>query len=360
MFPRTIRACVLMLVACCGHADAEPAQTEAMRFQQNLLAVLECRASADTRQTVASALRAARYGDPAGRPLHLRDWHFEQAGDTDAADAASVTVIDMPVPLTAQGVRTQRVFADAQGLSIAIDAAARDRIVARHGLQLQSSTLREPFRVWSARSVDGNTSAPSIMVSSDGDGYRLGCTAAAASTQGTLPLDRQQHADANDLTAAIECRADDAALRRVGRLLQQVMEQPQGEWPAEVRAVSAPTHAINGTVLPVFQIELQTPLQIQGIATDKVLAAAAGLFAADLGRINVASVLLSVGLTTAQQQAGVQVWQREASRSGLPSGSIRIHERVVARADDGTVLTGCSSSQMRAAASDPQSANIPH
>ncbi|CAM4445629.1 hypothetical protein [Stenotrophomonas indicatrix] len=357
MFPRTIRACVLMLVACCGHADAEPAQTEALRFQQNLLAVLECRASADTRQTVASTLRAARYGDPAGRPLHLRDWHFEQAGD---ADAASVTVIDMPVPLTVQGVRTQRVFAGAQGLSIAIDAAARDRIVARHGLQLQSSTLREPFRVWTARPVDGNASAASIMVSSDGDGYRLGCTAAVASTQGTLPLDRQQRADANDLTAAIECRADDAALRRVGRLLQQVMEQPQSEWPAEVHAVSAPTHAINGTVLPVFQIELQTPLQIQGITTDKVLAAPAGLIAADLGRINVAGVLLDAGLTTAHQQAGVQVWQREASRSGLPSGSIRIHERMVARADDGTVLTGCSSSQMRAAASDPQSANIPH
>jgi hypothetical protein len=117
---------------------------------------------------------------------------------------------------------------------------------------------------------------------------------------------------------------------------------------------------INGTVLPIFQIELQTPLQIQGITTDKVLAAPAGLTAADLGRINVASVLLDAGLTTAHQQAGVQVWQREASRSSLPSGSIRIHERVVARADDGTVLTGCSSSQMRAAASDPQSANIPH
>lgn len=357
MFPRTIRACVLMLVACCGHADAEPAQTEALHFQQDLLAVLECRASADTRQTVASTLRAARYGDPAGRPLHLRDWHFKQAGD---ADAASVTVIDMPVPLTAQGVRTRRVFADAQGLSIAIDAAARDRIVARHGMQLQSSTLREPFRVWSARSVGGNTSAPSIMVSSDGDGYRLGCTAPDASTRGTLPLDGQQRADANDLTAAIECRADDAALRRVGRLLQQVMEQPQGEWPAEVRAVSAPMHAIKGTVLPAFQIDLQTPLQIQGIAIDKVLAAPAGLFAADLGRINVASVLLDAGLTTAHQQAGVQVWQRETSRSRLPSGSLRINERVVARADDGAVLTGCSSSQIRAAASDPQSTDIPH
>jgi len=235
MFPRMIRACVLMLVACCGHADAEPAQTEALRFQQNLLAVLECRASADTRQTVASTLRAARYGDPAGRPLHLRDWHFEQAGD---ADAAAVTVIELPVPLTVQGVRTQRVFAGAQGLSIAINAAARDRIVARHGLQLQSSTLREPFRVWTARPVEGNASAPSIMVSSDGDGYRLGCTAPAASTQGTLPLDRQQREDANDLAAAIECRADDAALRRVGRLLQQVMEQPQSEWPAEVHAVA--------------------------------------------------------------------------------------------------------------------------
>ncbi len=96
MFPRTIRACVLMLVACCGLADAEPAQTEALRFEQNLLAVLECRANVDTRRTVASTLRAARYGDPAGRPLHLRDWHFEQAG---GADAASVMVIELPVPL---------------------------------------------------------------------------------------------------------------------------------------------------------------------------------------------------------------------------------------------------------------------
>lgn len=357
MFPRTIHAGTLMLVACSGLADAKPVEADALRFQQDLIAVLECRASADTRQSIASTLRTARYGDPAGRPLHLRDWHFEQAGD---ADAASVTVIDMPVPLTAQGVRTQRVFADAQGLSIVIDAAARDRIVARHGLQLQSSTLREPFRVWTTRPVDGNTSAPSIMVSSDGDGYRLGCTAPAASTQETVPLDRQQRADANDLTAAIECSADDAALRRVARLLQQVMEQPQGGWPDQIRAVSASSHAIKGTVLPAFQIELQTPLQIQGIATDKVLVAPAGLFAADLGRTNVAGVLLDAGLTTAHQQAGVQVWQREASRSGLPSGSVRINERVVARADDGTVLTGCSSSQMRAAASDPQSANIPH
>ncbi|MEG0195585.1 MAG: hypothetical protein RR698_20780, partial [Stenotrophomonas sp.] len=95
MFPRTIPACTLMLVACSGLADARPAATDTLRFQQDLIAVLECRASADTRQSVASTLRTARYGDPAGRPLHLRDWHFEQAGD---ADAASVTVIDMPVP----------------------------------------------------------------------------------------------------------------------------------------------------------------------------------------------------------------------------------------------------------------------
>lgn len=358
MFAAILRTSFLLFaLAGTVKANASEGDPEAVRFQHDLLAVLECRASADTRQIVANTLRAARYGDPAKRALHLRDWHFEHAGD---ADDAAMTVIDMPVPLTVHGVRTQRFFADAQGLSIAIDGAARDRIVARHGLQLQSSTLREPFRVWSARPVDGNASAPSIRVSSNGDGYRLGCTALAASTQRTLPLDGQQRADATDLSAAIECRADDATLRRVERVLQQVMEQPQSGWPAEVRTVSAPTHAINGTVLPVFQIELQTPLQIQGVATDRLLVAPAGLFAADLGRVNVASVLLDAGLNAADQQAGVQVWQREASRSGLPSASIRINERVVARTDDGTVLTGCSTSQMRKAGSGPKNVNIPH
>lgn len=358
MFPASLRTSFLLLaLAGTVNANAASGDPEAVRFQRDLLAVLECRASADTRQIVANTLRAARYGDPDRRPLHLRDWHFEHTGDT--GDAA-VTVIDMPVPLILQGVQTRRVFADDQGFSIAIDAAARDRIVASHGLQLRSSTLREPFKVWSAQSVDGSVSTPSIMVRSDGDEYRLGCTAPHVGTQVALSPDRQQRADAPDLTAAIECRADDAALRRVGRLLQQVMEQPQSEWPAEVRAVSAPTHAIKGTVLPVFQIEMQTPLQIQGVDTDRLLVAPAGLFAADLGRVSVASVLLDAGLNAADQQAGVQVWQREAWRSGLASGSIRINERVVARADDGSVLTGCSSSQMHKAESDPENANIPH
>lgn len=358
MFAAILRTSFLLsALAGTVKANASEGDPEAVRFQHGLLAVLECRASADTRKIVANTLRAARYGDPAKRALHLRDWHFEHAGD---ADDAAMTVIDMPVPLTVHGVRTRRVFADDQGFSIAIDAAARDRIVASHGLQLRSSTLREPFKVWSAQSVDGSVSTPSIMVRSDGDEYRLGCTAPHVGTQVARSPDRQQRADAPDLTAAIECRADDAALRRVGRLLQQVMEQPQSEWPAEVRTVSAPTHAINGTVLPVFQIELQTPLQIQGVATDRLLVAPAGLFAADLGRVNVASVLLDAGLNAADQQAGVQVWQREASRSGLPSASIRINERVVARTDDGTVLTGCSTSQMRKAGSGPKNVNIPH
>lgn len=358
MFPASLRTSFLLLaLAGTVNANAASGDPEAARFQRDLLAVLECRASADTRQIVANTLRAARYGDPDRRPLHLRDWHLERTGD---ADDAAVTVIDMPVLLTVQGVQTRRVFADDQGFSIAIDAEARDRIVASHGLQLRSSTLREPFKVWSAQSVDGSVSTPSIMVRSDGDEYRLGCTAPHVGTQVARSPDRQQRAGAPDLTAAIECRADDAALRRVGRLLQQVMEQPQSEWPAEVRAVSAPTHAIKGTVLPVFQIEMQTPLQIQGVDTDRLLVAPAGLFAADLGRVSVASVLLDAGLNAADQQAGVQVWQREASRSGLASGSIRINERVVARADDGSVLTGCSSSQMHKAESDPENANIPH
>ncbi|WP_340570722.1 hypothetical protein [Stenotrophomonas sp. G106K1] len=358
MFPASLSTSFLLL-ALVGTVDVNAASgdPEAARFQRDLLAVLECRAGADTQQIVANTLRAARYGDPDRRPLHLRDWHFEHTGDT--GDAA-VTVIDMPVPLTLQGVQTRRVFADDQGFSIAIDAAARDRIVACHGLQLRSSTLREPFKVWSAQSVDGSVSTSSIMVRSVGDEYRLGCTAPHVGTQVARSPDRQQRADANDLTAAIECRADDATLDRVERVLQQVMEQPQSGWPAEVRAVSAPMHAINGTVLPVFQIELQRPLQIPGVDTDRLLVAPAGLFAADLGRVNVASVLLDAGLNAADQQAGVQVWQREASRSGLPSASIRINERVVARTDDGTVLTGCSSSQMRKAGSDPKNVNIPH
>lgn len=351
MFPVSPRASFLLLaLASTTPAGAAVGDSDGARFQRDLQAVLECRASADTGHRVVSTLRAARYGDPGDRPLHLRDWHFEQSGDSGDA---GTTVIDMPVPLIVQGVPTQRVFADALGFSIPLAAADRERIVAGHGLRLQSSTLRAPFQVWSARPVGGSVPAPSISVSSDGEGYRLRCAGPSAVTQATPPPQQLPRADARDLIAALQCHADEAALGRVGRLLQQVIEQPQSEWPADVRAVSAPRHAINGTVLPVFQIELEAPLRVQGIATDRLLAVPEGLIAADLGRTAVATVLRGAGLEAVDAQAGAQVWQREASRSPLPSGSVRIRERVVARTDDGSVLSGCSSSQMRTAAGDP-------
>ncbi|XMM83999.1 hypothetical protein WG628_17595 [Stenotrophomonas maltophilia] len=79
MFPRTIHACTLMLVACSGLADARPADTDALRFQRNLIAVLECRATPTERQALGSQLRAARYGVAAERPVHLRGWRFQRS-----------------------------------------------------------------------------------------------------------------------------------------------------------------------------------------------------------------------------------------------------------------------------------------
>lgn len=165
MFFRTTCALALLLTACSGSARAQTAETDAVLFQNDLREVLECSAGPDLQQRVVSRLRAARYADVAERTAELRDWRFEEKG---ADDDHRMTVITLPQPMTVHGIDARQVVADPFGFSIALDGAQRERVIAAYGLHLQSSTLREPFELWSAPTA-------SVIVRSAGDGHRLGC-----------------------------------------------------------------------------------------------------------------------------------------------------------------------------------------
>jgi len=165
-----------LLLACASATASAPGATAAASFQRDLVAILECRADPATTQRIGNTLRAAMYGDAQQRPAHLRDWRFQRGGDEDRP----FTTIDMPAPLKAQGITTRRVFVDDLGMSMPIDGAQRERIVATHALRLRSSTLHEPFSVWSRPVVAGEKPLPAaVVVRSDGDGYRLGATGLA-------------------------------------------------------------------------------------------------------------------------------------------------------------------------------------
>ncbi|MEG0195066.1 MAG: hypothetical protein RR831_08505 [Stenotrophomonas sp.] len=330
---RTTCASALLLVACSGAADAQPAQADALRFQHDLRDVLECSASADVQQAVVSRLREARYADASERPRYLRDWRFEQE---DEDDDHRVTVITPPQSMNVHGVEAPRLFADRFGFSVALGPAQRERIVAAYGLRLQSSTLHEPFELWS-------TPTTSIIVRSAGDSYRLGCK---PSTKDSRAAVRQVPAvDVQDLQDAIHCRADEGSMRRLQAFWQRLSEQPQFEWPQDVRSVNEVNYTVGDAELHLLLVGLQVPIQAYGVSTHTIALAFGGFFGADLGDAAVAPVLAQAGMDTSHA-VGKDTWQRLLPPVAFSGGSW-IPQHIVMRTDEGRVVAGCASDYER-------------
>ena len=333
MFFRTTCASALLLVACSGSATAQTADADALPFLHDLRDVLECSASANVQQAVVSRLRAARYADAAERLPYLRDWRFEQEGEDDDH---RLTVITPPQSMTVHGVEVPRLFADALGFSVALDSAQRDRIVAAYGLRLQSSTLQEPFELWS-------TPYTPIIVRSAGDGYRLGC---APATKGNGAAVRQLPVvEVQDLQDAIHCSADEGSMRRLQAFWQRLYEQPQFEWPQEVRSVNEVNYSVGDDDLHLLLIGLQAPIQAYGVSTHTIALAFGGFFGADLGDVALEPVLAKAGLDTSHR-VGKAAWQRLLPPVAFSGGSW-IPQHIVMRTNEGRVVAGCASDYAR-------------
>jgi len=335
----TAAAIVLLMVS------ALPAQaTTAASFQRDLVELLECRASPATMQAVTTALRGAAYGTAQERPAHLQGWSFTRSGDEEHA----TTLIDMPVTLTAHGITTHRVVADDMGFSIPIDAGQRARIVSGNGLQRRSSTLREPFQVWSAPAASGRpSSAGSIVVSSDGEGYRVGCDYPGPMQDARVPPRLRDTATASDMGAALECRADDAAMQRIANMWERVSELSPLAWPDNVSAVAEREYRVDGQEMPVMVITLEQPVALKGVAATSIVLAYGGYLAADMGDAPLKAVLDATGLGAADRQAE-GYWMREAARE-TSSGYTRVRAFSVIATDSGAVLAGCMTSEVRSA-----------
>jgi len=338
MFPRTIHACTLLLIASSGVADATPAGTDAQQFQQNLIAVLECRATPSVRQALGSQLRAVRYGSATERPAHLRGWRFIAADNPGIESAA--TRIELPAPITANGITARELLADDLGLGMPLDAVQRDRIVAEDGLQMRTSTLHEPFRVWWRPASDVAAAAQAWRVIRDGEvGQRLSCDYRERHQQ----LGVQQAPDAlrEDLVAVLECRADAAAWQRFGEFWTRVSAQSPLGWPAQVRALDAPACMASEGGSRCERITLDAPITVHGLAVSSVVlepSYASGHVAADLGRVPVDDALQAA--IPGARAAGEIIWT-------LPAAPLqgRPRERFVVRTDDGRTLMGCATSK---------------
>ena len=326
--PRALVACLLVLA--CARVNALPADAGvAATFQRDLVAILECRADPATRQAVGKVLRAAMYGDARQRPAHLRGWRFERSGDEDHP----VTTLDMPTAVTAQGVTTRRLFVEAGGFSMPINDLQRERIVAAHALHLRSSTLREPFRVWSSPVVAGKTPPPAaVVVSSDGDGYRLGCDLSGERDDEEHPAHRQRAADAHDLAAAAECRASPEVMERVRAFWNRALEAGQDAWPAQLQSVASR----DGDEL--YVATLFDPIHIQGVPTRRV-ALGMGLFAGLMDPATTAQAVSGAGMTAADQSSS-GLWERELS-SNQDAGRQVSRGLVVLQRDGVGTLVGC-------------------
>lgn len=325
-------------------AASQAQATTAANFQRDLVEILECRATPATRQAVTTALRGARYGTPQERPAHLQGWSFTRSGDEEHA----TTLIDMPVALTAHGIPTHRVVADDMGFSIPVDAGQRARIVSENGLRHRSNTLREPFQVWSAPAASGDPSSPgAIVVSSDGEGYRVGCDYPGPMREARVPPRWRETASAGDIGAALECRADDAALQRIAKLWQRVSELSPLAWPDNVSAVAEREYRVDGQEMPVMVITLEQPVALKGVAATSIVLAYGGYLAADMGDAPLKAVLDATGLGAADRQAE-GYWMREAARE-VSSGYTRVRAFSVIATDSGAVLAGCMTSEVRSA-----------
>ncbi len=335
-FRTTCASATLLLVASSSVADAQPTDDDALRFQLDLQDVLECSASAEVQQAVVNRLREARYADASERPRYLRDWRFEQ---TDEDDDHRVIVITPPQSVTAHGVDAPQLFADRFGFSVALDPAQRERIVAAYGLQLQSSTLHEPFELWS-------TPTTSIIVRSAGDSYRLGCK--PFTKDGKAAVRQVPAVDVQDLQDAIHCRADEGSMRRLQAFWQRLSEQPQFEWPQDVRSVNEVIYTVDDEELHLMLIGMQTPMQVYGVSTHTIAVTFGGFFGADLGDVAVAPVLAQTGMDTSHQ-VGEGTWQRALPPVAFSAGKW-IPQHIVMRTDEGHVIAGCASDYARSTA----------
>ena len=349
---RTAR-CALVLMAASASTATSAASADASTadaLQRDLVAILECRASTHTLQAVGQTLRAAMYADAQQRPAHLRGWRFERGSEEDDPPA---TTIDMPVALTAHGITTARLVADDLGLSIPIDAAARARMVDAHGLRLRSSTLREPFQVWALPSADAAGSAPAtIVVRSDGDGYRLGCDYPGPAREQRIPARLRDTASAPDLVAALACQADDAAMQRIANTWERVAELSPLAWPDNVRAVAQRDYLVADEVLTAHAIELEAPVQLHGFPVQVVSLAFGGYLAAEMGQAPLEQLLAATGMGEPQRR-GDGFWMREVAREHFP-GRAFTGELSVLATDSGTALAGCMSSSLHTTLPTPQ------
>lgn len=333
-------AAVVLLCACTPVTGSWAAAPSAASFERDLVATLECRAAPATAQAVVGTLRAAMYGDAQQRPASLREWRFERGDD----EGASVVTIEMPVALTAHGTTTRRLVADGIGLAMPVDAASRTRVVAAQGLRLQSSTLRGPLQVWSVQAPTGSATArASLVIRSDGQrqGYRLGCDYAGQTRDERVPARLREVASANDFAAALDCRADPAALQRIANTWERVVEQPPLAWPQSIRAVSERGYLVGGQALPAQVIELDPPLNLHGFPVQRIAVSTDGYIAGDLGQAPLDKMLAATGMDAAARRAN-GVWTREVARDQRP-GRTQLRERSVLQTDDGTVLVGCMS-----------------
>ncbi|MER2176399.1 MAG: hypothetical protein ABS955_01725 [Stenotrophomonas maltophilia] len=328
-------------------AIAPPAQANtAASFQRDLVALLECRASPTAMQTVTTALRGARYGTPQERPAHLQGWGFTRSGDEDD----TTTFIDMPDALTVHGITTHRLVADDMCFSIPVDVGQRARIVSGNGLRLRSSNLREPFQVWSPPEVSGDASLPAaLVVRSDGEGYRVGCDYPGPIREGRVPPRLRETASAEDLGAALECRADENALQRVANTLERVIELSPLAWPANVRMLSKHAYRANGRTLPVMVVTLDRPVALKGLpAGALVLLPSGGYLGADMGDARLKAVLDATGLGAADRQ-GEGYWTRRDATRKDAAGYTIMRSFSVMPLDSGAVLAGCMMGDRRSA-----------
>lgn len=338
--PLTAAAAVAMSIA-----GAPPAQANtAASFQRDLIELLECRASPAAMQAVTTSLRGALYGTPRERPAHLQGWDFTRSGDADD----TTTFIDMPDTLTVHGITTHRVVADDTGFSIPVDAGQRARIVSGNGLRLRSSNLREPFQVWSAPEASGDASLPAaLVVRSDGEGYRVGCDYPGPMREARVPSRLLETATASDIGAALECRADDAAMQRIANTWERVSELSPLAWPDNVGAVAEREYGVGGQTMSLLAVTLDHPVMLQGLPVQSLGIAQGGYFAADMGDAPLKAVLDATRLGVADRQVE-GYWMREATREAS-SGYTRVRAFSVISTDSGAVLAGCMTSEVRAA-----------
>lgn len=348
MLPRF--SCLFIPAAAIGLslAAAQPLQaTTAANVQRDLVEILECRASPATMQAVTTALRGARYGTPQERPAHLQGWGFTRSDDEED----TTTLIDMPDALTVHGVTTYRVVADDMGFSISVDAGQRARIVSENGLTLRSSTLREPFQVWSApvaTAAPANTSSPGgIVVRSDGQGYRVGCDSPGSTRDARVPARLRETATAGDIGAALECRADERTMQRIANTWKRVSELSPLAWPDNVSAVAEREYHAEGQEMSVMVVTLDQPVALKGLPAQSLVLAYGGYLAADMGDAPLKAVLDATGLGAADRQAE-GYWMREATREAS-SGYTRVRTLSVIPTDSGAVLAGCMTSELRSA-----------